>query len=92
MSDVPLTPAELALEQTGLEFLRIGKFRKARDAFKSLHKSQPSRAVPLLIDANMALAHEMMTHAAVLMPKKHSNMHLNTIQTTSALCRGSAPG
>ena len=65
MSDVPLTPAELALEQTGLEFLRIGKFRKARDAFKSLHKSQPCRAVPLLIDANMALAHEMMTKGQV---------------------------
>ncbi len=65
MSDVPLTPAQLALEQTGLEFLRIGKFRKARDAFKSLHKSQPSRALPLLIDANMALAQEMMTKGQV---------------------------
>jgi tetratricopeptide (TPR) repeat protein len=65
MSDTKLTAAELALEQNGLEFLRVGKFRKARDAFKSLNKSQPSRALPLLIDANLGLAHEMMTKGQV---------------------------
>lgn len=65
MSEIPFTPAHLALEETGLEFLRNGKFRKARDAFKSLHKSQPARALPLLIDANLGLAHEMMAKGLV---------------------------
>lgn len=65
MQEAPFTPAELALEQTGLEFLRNGKFRKARDAFKSLHKSQPTRALPLLIDANLGLASEMMAKGLV---------------------------
>lgn len=59
------TSAELALEQSGLEFLRNGKFRKARDAFKSLNKSQPSRALPLLIEANLGLANEMMSKGLV---------------------------
>lgn len=65
MPEAPFTPAQLALEQTGLEFLRNGKFRKARDAFKSLHKSQPARALPLLIDANLGLANEMMAKGQV---------------------------
>ena len=65
MSDLKLTPAELALEQAGLELLRVGKFRKARDAFKSLNKSQPSRALPLLIDANLGLAQDMMAKGQV---------------------------
>lgn len=59
------TSEELALEQSGLEFLRNGKFRKARDAFKSLNKSQPSRALPLLIEANLGLANEMMSKGLV---------------------------
>ncbi len=59
MSDVILTPSQQALEQTGLEFLRLGKFRKARDAFKSLNKSHPFRALPRLIKANLGLAQEM---------------------------------
>ncbi len=65
MQEVPLKPAELALEQSGLEFLRNGKFRKARDAFKSLSKSQPSHALPLLIEANLGLAREMMSKGLV---------------------------
>jgi len=65
MPDVTFTSSELALEQTGLEFLRNGKFRKARDAFKSLNKSQPVRALPLLIDANLGLANEMMAKGQV---------------------------
>lgn len=65
MQEVPLKPAELALEQSGLEFLRNGKFRKARDAFKSLSKSQPSNALPLLIEANLGLAREMMSKGLV---------------------------
>lgn len=65
MQKAPFTPAQLALEQIGLEFLRNGKFRKARDAFKSLNKSQPSRALPLLIEANLGLANEMMSKGLV---------------------------
>ncbi len=65
MSDATLKPTELALEQSGLEFLRFGKFRKARDAFKALNKSQPSRALPLLIEANLGLANEMMAKGLV---------------------------
>lgn len=65
MPEAPFTPAELALERTGLEFLRNGKFRKARDAFKSLNKTQPSRALPLLIEANLGLANEMMSKGLV---------------------------
>ena len=65
MPETPFTPAQLALEQTGLEFLRIGKFRKARDAFKSLNKLHPSRALPLLIEANLGLANEMMSKGLV---------------------------
>ena len=59
MSEAILTPAQLALQETGLEFLRLGKFRKARDAFKALNKSHPSLALPLLIKANLGLAQEM---------------------------------
>lgn len=65
MPETPFTPAELALEQTGLEFLRSGKFRKARDAFKSLNKSQSARALPLLIEANLGLANEMISKGMV---------------------------
>ena len=65
MPETPVTPAQLALEQSGLEFLRNGKFRKARDAFKSLNKLQPSRALPLLIEANLGLANEMMAKGQV---------------------------
>jgi len=65
MPDTPFTPAQLALERTGLEFLRNGKFRKARDLFKSLNKSQPTRALPLLIEANLGLAKEMMSKGLV---------------------------
>lgn len=65
MPETPFTPAELALERAGLGFLRDGKFRKARDAFKSLNKSQPARALPLLIDANLGLAGEMMSKGLV---------------------------
>ena len=65
MPETTFTPAQLALEQTGLEFLRSGKFRKARDAFKSLNKSQPSRALPLLIEANLGLANEMISKGLV---------------------------
>lgn len=60
MSEGIFTPAQLALEQAGLEFLRGGRFRKARDSFKSLHKLQPAHALPLLIEANLGLANEMM--------------------------------
>lgn len=65
MSDAPVTPAQLALEKSGLEFLRNGKFRKARDVFKSLHKLVPSRALPLLIEANLGLANDMMSKGQV---------------------------
>jgi tetratricopeptide (TPR) repeat protein len=65
MPEAPPTAAALALEQSGLEFLRNGKFRKARDAFKSLNKSNPSRALPLLIEANLGLANEMMSKGLV---------------------------
>jgi tetratricopeptide (TPR) repeat protein len=60
MPEGSFTPAQLALEQAGLEFLRSGKFRKARDSFKSLHKILPAHALPLLIEANLGLANEMM--------------------------------
>jgi tetratricopeptide (TPR) repeat protein len=65
MPDAPLKPAELALEQSGLEFLRAGKFRKARDSFKALNKTQPSRALPLLIEANLGLANELISKGLV---------------------------
>ena len=65
MSDSALTPAQIALEQEGLGFLRAGKFRKALDAFKALHKSHPSRALPLLIEANLGLANEMIAKGLV---------------------------
>ncbi len=65
MPEIPFTPAQIALERSGLEFLQNGKFRKARDAFKSLHKSQPSRALPLLIEANLGLANEMISKGLV---------------------------
>ena len=65
MPEAPFTPAQLALEKSGLEFLRNGKFRKARDAFKSLNKTQPSRALPLLIEANLGLANEMIAKGQV---------------------------
>ncbi len=59
------TTADLALEQSGLEFLRSGKFRKARDAFKALNKTQPTRALPLLIEANLGLINDMMSKGLV---------------------------
>ncbi len=45
--------------------MRAGKFRKARDAFKALNKSQSAQALPLLIEANLGLANEMIAKGLV---------------------------
>lgn len=47
------------LERTAREHLAAGRFRKARDDFKSLCKKDRPRYLPLLIEANVGLARQM---------------------------------
>ena len=47
------------LERAGREFLAQGRFRKARDEFKILCKTDRPKYLPLLIEANIGLAREM---------------------------------
>ncbi len=57
----PLDPRE----QQGREFLVAGRFRKARDIFKDLCKKYRLQYLPLLIEANLGLAREMMGRGMV---------------------------
>lgn len=51
----------MALEQAR-EHLAAGKFRKARDAAKILFKHDPDTGRPLLVEANLRLAEEMLAN------------------------------
>ena len=57
----PTLPTASA-EQRAREFLAAGKFRKARDEFKLLCKQDRAKYLPLLIQANLGLAREMLAH------------------------------
>ncbi len=56
-----MTPALAAAEQRAREFLGQAKWRKARDELKPLVKADRARYLPLLIEANLGLAREMIT-------------------------------
>ena len=60
-----LPPAVVAAEQRAREFLAQAKWRKARDELKPLVKSDGPRYLPLLIQANIGLAREMMAKGQV---------------------------
>ena len=47
-------------ERMAREYLAQGKFRKARDEFKVLVKLDRPKFLPLLVEANFALAREML--------------------------------
>ena len=55
------TPATMSpQERVAREFLAQGRFRKARDEFKLLCKVDRAKFLPLLVQANIGLAREMM--------------------------------
>ena len=60
-----LSPSAVAAEQRAREFLAQGKWRKARDELKPLVKSDRARHLPLLIEANLGLAREMLSKGQV---------------------------
>ena len=64
MSDATIisaaTPVLDPLEKQAREYLAAGRWRKARDEFKVLVKKDRVRFLPLLIEANMGLAREML--------------------------------
>ncbi len=62
----PGSPADAALlEKQAAAFLAEGKFRKARDEAKLLRRLAPDRALPILVQANLGLAREMMAKGQV---------------------------
>jgi len=58
-------PAANPQEQRAREFLAQGRFRKARDELKILCKADRARYLPLLVEANVGLAREMMSKGQV---------------------------
>ena len=56
-----LPPSIVAAEQRTREFLAQSKWRKAREQVKPLVKLDRARFLPLLIEANMGLAREMVS-------------------------------
>jgi tetratricopeptide (TPR) repeat protein len=60
-----LPAAVVAAEQRAREFLAAQKWRKARDELKPLAKTDRDRFLPLLIQANLGLAREMMSKGQV---------------------------
>ena len=69
-SSPALPPASLpasvvAAEQRAREFLAAQKWRKARDELKPLVKADRDRFLPLLVQANIGLAREMMSKGQV---------------------------
>jgi tetratricopeptide (TPR) repeat protein len=60
-----LPPPVVAAEQRAREFLAQGKWRKARDEIKPLVKTDRARYLPLLIEANVGLAREMVAKGQV---------------------------
>ncbi len=60
-----LPPSVVAAEQRAREFLAQEKWRKARDELKPLVKADRGRYLPLIIQANLGLARQMMAKGLV---------------------------
>ena len=62
MNNVPNSPggAKASLEGQAREHLAAGRWRKAREDYKLLCKTDRSKYLPLLIEANVGLAREML--------------------------------
>ena len=60
-----LPPSIVAAEQRTREFMAQSKWRKAREQVKPLVKLDRARFLPLLIEANMGLAREMIAKGHV---------------------------
>jgi thioredoxin-like negative regulator of GroEL len=60
-----VTPSDVAAEQRARQFLAQSKWRKARDELKPLVKLDRERYLPLLIDANVGLARDMIARGQV---------------------------
>ena len=81
-SAAPLDP----LEAEGRKHLDAKRFRKARDTFKQLCKRDRTRYLPLLVEANMGLAREMLRKGQVSEAEQVIT-YLKTIAAPSVLAQ-----